>query len=166
MKTRSSSRRRIADVYGAPDKPIVAHTKLELSSDLGELVRVRDFVRHVCQELDGQVLDEIATSEVQLAATEAASNIMRHAYAGQPDRKIELSGQVRDDRVCIELSHEGEHYSAPEVDEPDVDATTRGGLGLFIMQEFLDEILHTEEQESRQTTTLIKNRHPRTMTES
>ncbi len=165
MKSRSTTPRRIAGVYGAAETPIVAHAKLEVTSDLGELARVREFVRHVCQELDGQALDATATSEVQLAATEAASNIMRHAHQGESDRTIGLRGQVRADQVSIEFSHEGDRYSPPDAAEPDVDMSTRGGLGLYIMQEILDEIVHSDECQPRRTTTLIKNRQPRTKTE-
>jgi len=167
MQKQFANDRRIADVYGAPARPLVTHAKLEVTSDLGELARVREFVRHICRELNGPALDEISTSEVQLAATEAASNIMRHACQGRNDRTIDVRGEVLDDCVSIELSHEGDRFSVPEsVDEPEVDENTEGGLGLYIMQEFLDDVVYTEKQHRRQSTTLIKNRQRDTATES
>ena len=161
MTLRSTPSRRIANVYGAPEKPLVAHAKLAVSSDLSELARVREFVRHVCRELDGHALDEPSTTAVQLAVTEAASNIMRHAYRGETGRRIDVSGEVLDDRVRIAFAHDGDLFEpeeTAEVAEPDVDATTRGGLGMYIMQEFLDEVVHAEDAAQRSSTTLIKNR--------
>jgi anti-sigma regulatory factor (Ser/Thr protein kinase) len=167
MQQQFAKKRRLADVYSAPARPLVAHAKLEVSSDLGELARVREFVRHVCRELTGPALDEISTSEVQLAATEAASNIMRHACQGHSNRRIDVRGEVLDDRVSIELSHEGPRFSVPPVvDEPVVDENTEGGLGLYIMQQILDDVVYSENQSQRQSTTLIKNRQRDTATES
>ena len=158
MTTPSATKRRIADVYGAADYPVVAHASLEVSSDLGELARVREFVRHVCRELDGPALDETSTTEVQLAATEAASNIMRHAYGGDTSRRIDVLGEVRDDRVAIAFAHDGEQYEPGEVAEPEVDPATQGGLGLYIMQKILDDVVHSDQNSHRPSTTLIKNR--------
>ena len=166
MTSRSTPSRRIAGVYGAPDKPVVAHAKLEVSSDLSELARVREFVRHVCRELDGHALDEPSTTAVQLAATEAASNIMRHAYRGETGRTIDVSGEILDDRVRIAFSHDGDPFEPAEVPEPQVDASTRGGLGLYIMLQILDDVVHTEDDAQRPSMTLIKNRQPGIATES
>ena len=141
MTSSSTTSRRIAGVYGAPDKPVVAHAKLAVSSDLSELARVREFVRHVCRELDGHALDETSTTAVQLAATEAASNIMRHAYRGDTGRTIDVSGEVLDDRIRIAFAHDGDPFEAAEIAEPDVDASTRGGMGMYIMQQFLDDVV-------------------------
>lgn len=166
MKTTPARKKRVANAYGAPDKPLIAHAKLEVSSDLRELARVRDFVRHVCRELDGPALDETSTSEVQLAATEAASNIMRHACGGRADSKIDVQGQVRDDHISIELSHDGERFTMPQIESPKIDISTEGGLGLYLMHRILDDVIYREKQDQRQSTTLIKNRERPTMTES
>src|SRR4029078_9331128 len=63
----------------------LARAELEISSDLNELGRARAFVRAVCRPLPGQALDEESVSQLELAITEAASNVMRHAYRGRPE---------------------------------------------------------------------------------
>jgi len=158
MNASSKKPRKIAGVYGAPPKPIVAHAQVEISSDLGELARVRQFVKHVCRELDGPALDETSTSQVQLAATEAASNIMRHAYRGESGRTIDLLGEILDDRVRFEFVHDGERFTPDDVPEPEVDSTTQGGMGLYIMRQILDGVEHSTDDHQRPVTTLVKNR--------
>src|SRR5205823_6652083 len=63
---------------------------LEITSDLKELPRVRAFLRDVCKRNFN--LDEIAEdlSRLELAVTEALSNVMVHAYQSQPDRAIRI----------------------------------------------------------------------------
>ena len=39
--------------------------------------------------------------------TEAASNVMRHAYGGRTDRRIQLDAEVFADRIVLRLHHLG-----------------------------------------------------------
>ena len=39
--------------------------------------------------------------------TEAASNVMRHAYGGRTDRRIQLEAEAFADRIVVRLHHLG-----------------------------------------------------------
>ena len=72
-----------------------------------ELARMRAFVRTFCQELPVRVLDEEGLSQLELAVTEAASNIMRHAYHGRTDQRIQVIADAFADRIVVRLWHRG-----------------------------------------------------------
>ena len=47
------------------------------------------------------------SDQLELAVTEAASNIMRHAYQGRTDQPIQLVAEAFSDRIVIRLFHHG-----------------------------------------------------------
>jgi serine/threonine protein phosphatase PrpC len=67
--------------------PLV-QAQCEVTSAATELTRLRTFVPMFCQELPVRLLDAEGVSQLELAVTEAASNIMRHAYHGRTDQRI------------------------------------------------------------------------------
>ena len=93
---------------------------MEISSDLSELARARAFVRDVCRTLPGPALEEDSVSQLELAITEAASNVMRHAYGGRTDQRIQLDVEVFADRMVLRLHHLGETFDPDAVKTPGV----------------------------------------------
>lgn len=118
---------------------------------------IREFVA-VAARLAG--LDEREIYNVQLAADEAASNIVEHAYAGISDGKIEISTKVLDAGLQITLRDQGKPFDPEEIEEPDVDAAledrTVGGLGLFFMRKLMDELQFSYAPETGNTLTMLK----------
>ena len=98
----------------------LARAELEISSDLHELGRARAFVREVCRTLPGPALDEDGVSQLELAITEAASNVMRHAYDGRTDQRIQLDAEVFADRIVLRLHHLGETFDPGAVEDAGV----------------------------------------------
>ena len=109
--------------------PLV-RAEMEMSSDLDELARARAFVREVCRTLPGPAMDEDSVSQLELAITEAASNVMRHAYRGRTDQRIQLDVEVFADRLVWRLHHLGETFDPDAVKTPAFDGTQEGGFGM------------------------------------
>ena len=82
--------------------------------------------------------------DVQLAADEAASNIIDHAYGGEDKGTIECSYKVFDDRLELFFRDHGEPFDPCIVAEPDIniDVCYRKprGLGLHFMRNLMDEV--------------------------
>ena len=57
--------------------------------------------------LPDRLLDESDVAELELAVNEAASNIMKHAYHGRADQRIQLEAEACPGRVSIRLHHLG-----------------------------------------------------------
>jgi serine/threonine-protein kinase RsbW len=89
-------------------------------------------------------LNEKDIYSVQLAADEAASNIIEHAYEGVADGQIEISIGVADDSFHIIMRDQGKPFDPEAIAEPDVNAALEkrfvGGLGLFFMRKLMDEV--------------------------
>ncbi len=79
-------------------------------------------------------------ADLKLALTEACSNSVRHAY-GDAEGHVEISFELRPDRLVIEVTDDGTGF---EVEEPDGfvdgDELTEGGLGIAIIRSIADEV--------------------------
>jgi serine/threonine-protein kinase RsbW len=71
--------------------------------------------------------------DVGLALTEAASNVVRHAYPGRDRGEIRLDMYVHGDQLVVAVSDDGVGFAHP-ADDPG------GGFGLPLMR----ELAHTE----------------------
>ena len=86
-----------------------------------------------------QLSDEVL-SDLKLALTEAASNSVRHAYTGDDDAGVvEISYELRPDRLVIEVTDEGEGFDPAEADGP-AEELSEGGLGIAIIRAIADEV--------------------------
>jgi serine/threonine-protein kinase RsbW len=86
-----------------------------------------------------QLSDEVL-ADLKLALTEAASNSVRHAYASDEDAGVvEISYELRPDRLVIEVSDEGEGFDPAEADGP-AEELSEGGLGIAIIRAIADEV--------------------------
>ncbi len=95
-------------------------------------------------------VDEFNIYNVQLAAHEICTNIVRHAYAGRDDGTIAVLLYVSRTPplvVQIELRDQGRPFDIQSVTEPDLDQPQEGGYGLFLARALLDELhYHRDDQ--------------------
>lgn len=83
--------------------------------------------------------DEVL-ADLKLALTEAASNSVRHAYSGDDETGIvEISYELRADRLVIEVTDDGEGFDPEETDGPP-EELSEGGLGIAIIRSIADEV--------------------------
>ena len=136
----------------------LARAEVEISSDLKELPRARAFVRDLCATLPGPPLDEETISQLELAMTEAASNVMRHAYRGRTDQRIQLDAEVFADRIVLGLHHLGETFDPAAVSAPAFDGNQEGGFGMYIIERSVDEVRYYRDERGRNCISLVKNR--------
>jgi serine/threonine-protein kinase RsbW len=100
---------------------------------------------------------------IQLAADEAASNIIEHAYEGIRGGTIEVSCDVKNGVMTIILVDHGKPFDPSEIPAPDLtsDLSERkiGGLGIYLMRKLMDEVHYqAEPAKNRNTLTMIKRR--------
>jgi serine/threonine-protein kinase RsbW len=96
---------------------------------------------------------------IQLAADEAASNIIEHAYGGKSDATFDLSCEFQYDRLIITMLDHGKSFDITKVAKPDLKADLSkrkiGGLGIYLMRKLMDEV-HYEITSSGNLLTLVK----------
>jgi serine/threonine-protein kinase RsbW len=91
------------------------------------IARVRDFSDEVLADL-------------KLALTEAASNSVRHAYAGDDHAGVvEISYELLPDRLVIEVTDEGEGFE-PAAAHDSPEELSEGGLGIAIIRAIADDV--------------------------
>ena len=133
---------------------------LQFAAKFEYLDEIRDFVGRIAQSGG---FSEKDVYNIQLAADEAASNIIEHAYEGVSDGLLEVSCGLKDEQITIILVDHGEPFDPSDVPMPDVKADLSdrkiGGLGLYLMRKLMDEVHYDPNpQTNSNTLTLIKRK--------
>lgn len=123
------------------------------------LDEIRDFVGKIARD-NGFTDKEIYN--IQLAADEAASNIIEHAYEGVKDGVLNVSCGVRNDVITIIMIDYGEPFDPSAVPLPDLKADLSerkiGGLGIFLMRKLMDEVHYETRRDKSNVLTMSKQK--------
>lgn len=134
-------------------------SKLTFDADFKNLDEIREFVGEVAQRIG---FSEKEVYSIQLAADEASTNIIEHAYAGVRDGKIEIDCSVTDKELKIVMHDNGKPFDPSSVPEPNVKAELSerkiGGLGMYLMRQLMDEVNYESSSEEGNTLTMIKRK--------
>src|SRR5262249_35640744 len=114
--------------------------QIQIRSDLTRLGEVRTFVRQFCAYTFGASLDQDDVGALELAVTEAASNIMRHAYHGNQDQSIQVEAEALPDRVRLRLRHQGDSFDPSTAPLPVLDGSRESGYGVFMIAQSVDDV--------------------------
>jgi serine/threonine-protein kinase RsbW len=132
-------------------------SKVTFDADFENLDEIRDFV--------GEAASQVGFSDkeiysIQLAADEASSNIIEHAYAGAEGGKIEIDCTILDEGLKIVMRDQGKSFDPSSVPEPNVKADLSerriGGLGMYLMRKLMDEVAYESSSETGNKLTMIK----------
>jgi serine/threonine-protein kinase RsbW len=123
-----------------PDPASVASSAiLSLPSETSFLGLVREVTKRMAEVagFEATVADQVA-----LAVDEATTNVMKHAYAGRRDARLELRFEDRGPALCVDILDRGAAFdpkSLPEVDVARYERERRrGGLGVHLMGKIMD----------------------------
>jgi serine/threonine-protein kinase RsbW len=123
------------------------------------LDEIREFVAEVARE-GGFSEKEIYS--LQLAADEAASNIIEHAYEGVSDADLDIACDMRGDTLIITMRDTGRPFDPSKVKQPNLKADLSkrqiGGLGLYLMRKLMDEVHYESNPKTGNLLTMIKHR--------
>jgi serine/threonine-protein kinase RsbW len=122
------------------------------------LDEIRDLVAGVARQ--GGFTDKEVYS-LQLAADEAASNIIEHAYEGVSGASLDVNCEMQGDTLVIVMRDRGRTFDSSKVKQPNLKADLSerqiGGLGVYLMRKLMDEV-HYENTGSDNVLTMIKRR--------
>jgi serine/threonine-protein kinase RsbW len=132
-------------------------TKIIFDADFDNLDEIREFVGEEASQV-GFSAKEIYS--IQLAADEASSNIIEHAYAGMKGGKIEIDCTAFEGGMKIVMSDQGKSFNPSSVPEPNVKADLSerkiGGLGMYLMRKLMDEVAYESSEETGNILTMVK----------
>lgn len=99
---------------------------------------------------------------IQLAADEAASNIIEHAYQDSSGGMLECSCGMEAGRLVITMHDEGKPFDISRVKEPNLNADLSdrqiGGLGIYLMRKLMDEVQYESKPGRGNLLTMIKRK--------
>ena len=111
----------------------------EFPVNSSSLKDVRNFAREV---LSKDNTFKTTSDDVVLALAEAAQNIVKHAYNGQPTgdtMRVEIS--FRDNQLKIDLYDKGKPAIPQNIKPRQIDDIKPGGLGTFFIGQIMDEVI-------------------------
>lgn len=119
---------------------------------------MRAFVRNGCREVWNEPSDISAIAQLELAVSEAASNIILHGLQDPSGGLIELALNVEDQQACVTFLYSGCEFSPKSVPAPDFAGCAESGYGLYLIQQSVDEVHFSRDDAGHCTIRFIKNR--------
>jgi len=121
------------------------------------LVQISEFVRAYAQKLP---FTPKQIYEIDLAADEASSNIIDHAYKNLPQGKIRIFLNHTESEMKIILQDDGVGFDLDSVPKPDLDGPLEDrrerGLGIFLIHQLMDQVIYQPNTGNGNQLTLIK----------
>jgi anti-sigma regulatory factor (Ser/Thr protein kinase) len=101
----------------------------------------RAFLAYVCDQLTKRdKLPADVGHRVISSFVEAFNNAVIHAYKDLDPGDVEVDMEVYSDLLRVKISDRGRTFVLDRVPEPDLDSLPEGGLGLFIIRNFMDRV--------------------------
>ncbi|WP_419725970.1 ATP-binding protein [Terrisporobacter petrolearius] len=92
----------------------------------------------------GFCIDDI--EDLKVAISEACTNAIKHSL----DDRFTIIYSMIENGLTIEIMDNGKGYDRSTVSEPDIDNLKESGMGLFIIESLMDEVI-VESQEGKGT---------------
>lgn len=124
-------------------RPIDAQASF--TNSLRHIYAMHQFVRQLAIEAG---FSNVALGDIELAVVEACANIIKHAYRAVPEDTAPIDIHVTHDwgALTITITDWGAPFEPPieRIAAPDVEVMVaekrRGGMGIFFMQQMMDEV--------------------------
>ena len=131
---------------------------LQVPSSLESLGKISDFVVTAARAAG---LDDHGVWEVQLAADEAATNIILHAYGDHNlHGPVTIETSLKGNEFVVCLRDEGAPFDPSTVPAPDltspVEERATGGLGIYLMRTLMDRVEFRFDPEGFNVLTMAK----------
>jgi anti-sigma regulatory factor (Ser/Thr protein kinase) len=111
--------------------------RLKITSDPANLAAVRTSVESMAIE---NGFDKKACDEIGLCVNEAMANITRHAYGNAHDRPIDLTAEVADGAMHLEIRDWGNGINPMDLPPKPYDPLRPGGLGLICLKKMMTHV--------------------------
>jgi serine/threonine-protein kinase RsbW len=128
---------------------------LVIDSRLTEIARARQWLRHQARAAG---FTEREVRDLELVLSEACTNVIKHAYHGQPDYPIALRLAIDETKLVLVIRDIGTKFDLSAYTPPDLDQPQERGYGVFIIRSLMDEVHYDTTGEQGTTLTLVKYR--------
>ncbi len=142
--------------------PSLKPVTVSLPSDVNYLDVARNFVSDIGHKVG---LSAAEIHDLQLAVTEAVTNVIEHAYAGDTEQRIDLAIERDGECFVVAITDTGQNRFDPAA-HPDPDLKEYlsqcrvGGLGLYLMRKLMDQVEFTSDARGVNQVKLVKHIKP------
>ena len=123
-----------------------------------QIAEMRNFIRTGCREVWNEDSDAQAISQLELAVSEAASNIVLHGLQGQPGELILLTLDIEPDQARLTFLYPGRTFTPHTVPPPNFAGLAESGYGMYLIQKCVDDVHYLRDDADFCTIRFIKNR--------
>ena len=113
---------------------------LEIDARADQLPRLRAFVQARYENLPYFKQEEQQLYNLQLAVTEAATNIIKYAYKDKPLGKIRIELFADNEHVDIKLFDNGVPFDPSSVPQPVMEGFQESGRGVYMIKGLMDKV--------------------------
>jgi sigma-B regulation protein RsbU (phosphoserine phosphatase) len=110
--------------------------RVTIPANPAELRAVRHQVKAIAQ--DNGCCEQVA-DEMVLAVNEACTNVMRHAYKGDSNGRIELEVSKSGQQLVFNIIDYAEPVDIANIHPRDIDQLSPNGLGTYFIAQIMDE---------------------------
>lgn len=114
---------------------------LIIPSATRHLAEVRRFVVAHAQQAE---VNEQLIEALRLAVDEACTNVIKHAYKGDPNEEVSLTMTIESTHIIVQIQDRGRPFDQEAYRRPNVLRLSRerksGGLGVDIIRRLMDKV--------------------------
>jgi serine/threonine-protein kinase RsbW len=140
-------------------KILKTKNQISIPSSLDYLKNVDDFVE---DRLKNTGLSESELADVAISVTEAVTNAVVHGNKNEPEKRVEITLQIKDPDIIIWVKDQGNGFDPGSVPSPvEKDAILKKvGRGIFILKSLMDEVDFAFQPEGGTLVKMIKHCKP------
>ncbi len=114
------------------------------------------FVRHMCRTaLEQLEVADNCTSDIEVAVSEAATNVLRHA--AEHDEEYEVQIRVDENECEISIVDTGGDFEHEALSKDLVGSSAESGRGVFLMRHLVDDLHFNSDPDSGTVVRLRKS---------
>lgn len=115
------------------------HIEFSIPSHPVFLQMVRAVVKKAGEMIN---LPEDQAGLIVLGVDEASSNVIKYAYDNDPGGRLDYIITLEADRMDISITDYGRPSNIPRLKPRDLDDVRPGGLGLYIINQVMDQVVY------------------------
>ena len=131
------------------------HVTFEMFSQARCLPVVRATVAHLAAAVGW---NESETRHITMAVDEALANVIRHAYHGRTDARIELHCRAGEGQLEIRIRDTGDPADRSRICARDSECDRIGGLGTHIIRDVMDAVAYESDKDGNWFTAIKRLR--------
>jgi len=130
---------------------------LKIPSQTDNLEIIRNFISGVAKKVG---FEEEDVNKIELAADEACTNVIKHAYQNDESKDIDIAIKIDYQKLTVVVTDRGQSFDMREVELPDMKSYLAelrvGGLGIYLMKTLMDEVDYRSKPSGENEVRMVK----------